>query len=108
MVGSYRNDRSPHGEELDHVRAPTVAALVQLYADDAFSLSLLRFRLHPFHGELTCIVQRLCVIGHFLILPYLFEPTTESLVRDMIDTAPHHHADRPVAGCKKGPEILTG
>src|SRR3954452_24520318 len=47
------HDRGHDGEELDHVAAPAVAALVDLDADDALRLEALGLGLHALHRQLA-------------------------------------------------------
>ena len=58
-----RDDRGADREELDHVAAPAVGALVDIDADDALGLGLERLGLHPLHRELAGVVQRLGEVG---------------------------------------------
>ena len=55
------HDPGPDREELDHVRAPAVAALHDPGAHDALGLELVGLGLHPLHRQLARLVERLRV-----------------------------------------------
>ena len=101
------HDRGADGEELDHVRAPAVASLLDLHADDALGLDGLGLGLHPLHRQLARVVERLGEVLHLDVLADLREPAAQALVGDVVDAAPHAHADRPVAGLEQRPEVLA-
>ena len=89
------------------MRLPVVAALVQVDADDALGAGLDRLGLHPLHGDLPRIIERLREIGEFDVLADRAHRFEHAAVGDVIDAAAHHHFQRTVAGQEQGPEILA-
>ena len=59
VVLAQRPDRGADREELGGVRAPGVAVLAQLHPDDALRVERLGLGLHPAHGQLAGVVERL-------------------------------------------------
>ena len=70
------------------MRLPVVRALVQVDADDALGAGLARLGLHPLHGDLAGIIERLREIGQFDVLADIAERAQHALVGDVIDADP--------------------
>src|SRR5438552_1981919 len=90
------------------MRAPAVAALVELDADDSLCLRGLGLGLHASHRELARVVDRLRVVRHLDVAADSRDPARGVLVRDVIDAVSQHEPDRSVAGGEQRPEVLAG
>ena len=97
-----------HGEELDHMRAPAVAFLLDLGADDALRLPPVRLGLHPLHGKLARVVEGLREVHHLDVLADRLEHAAQALMGHVVHAVAHHHGDGTVARTQQRPEILAG
>src|SRR5579862_9791567 len=107
MFGTHRNDSSTHGEKLDYVRTPGVAAFFDANAHNTFRFKAGGLGLHALHRELTRVIERLGEVGHLSVASDGLDPLAEALVCHVIDAVAHDQPNRTVASLDERPEILS-